>query len=386
MFLKNQGEAQLEYYEKMLKIIGSLSRLFSESSDPYIQYRVAENLFCKSFGAKNHSRSDCSVDASKDGLGVGIKTFLEKNGFTSQKIAEFNGDHISFKDLGTKEKVLRVCEMRNDRLNTTKNLLGLEEMIYHCVTRKNNNISIFETPMELVDIGGIRNVSEKKNVISFNDGINEYAFNVTKSTLYKRFITPSDQLNFRVEILDDPFSTLEILMREVQNSDLLFSPLREEGHVFLPLYSTKNGNKFVADSSGLNQWNAKGRARNENEAYIQIPVKVHKKHPGFFPPRDTSFTLILPDGSKLSAKVCQENSKALMSNPNSALGDWLLRSVLKLSKGELLKYERLVSLGLDSVLICKISEGVYSIDFTKIGSYENFIGDFGEEDDEDSDD
>ncbi|WP_323807506.1 hypothetical protein [Moraxella catarrhalis] len=27
----------------------------------------------------------------------------------------------------------------------------------------------------------------------------------------------------------------------------------------------------------------------------------------------------------LNAKVCQENSKALMTNPNSALADWLLR-------------------------------------------------------------
>ena len=47
-----------DYYENMLKIIGSLSRLFSESYIPYLDSRVAENLFCKAFEAQNKSRED----------------------------------------------------------------------------------------------------------------------------------------------------------------------------------------------------------------------------------------------------------------------------------------------------------------------------------------
>jgi len=108
MFLKAQDGKKIEYYEKMLKTIGSLSRLFSESNEPYIQYRIAENLFCKSFNADNLSRTDCSADASKDKLGVGIKTFLEKNGATMQKVAEFNSDHQLFRSLADDKKELRI--------------------------------------------------------------------------------------------------------------------------------------------------------------------------------------------------------------------------------------------------------------------------------------
>lgn len=135
MFLSNQPEKQLEYYREMLKTIGSLSRLFSESREPYVEYRIAENLFCKSFGAKNLSRTDCSADASKGNLGIGIKTFLEKNGATMQKVAEFNSEHNLFKELNPEEKIKKIAELRNKRIGATKRIFGLNDLIYHCVTR-----------------------------------------------------------------------------------------------------------------------------------------------------------------------------------------------------------------------------------------------------------
>lgn len=64
-------------------------------------------------------------------------------------------------------------------------------------------------------------------------------------------------------------------------------------------------------------------------------------------------------------KVCQDNRKSLMSNPNKALGMWLLREVLKLKEGELLKYDRLKELGIDSVILYKYNDEEYSIDFVK---------------------
>ena len=54
-----------------------------------------------------------------------------------------------------------------------------------------------------------------------------------------------------------------------------------------------------------------------------------------------------------------------MSNPNKALGLWLLREVLQLKEGELLKYDRLKELGIDSVILYKHSDEEYSIDFVK---------------------
>lgn len=211
MFLDKQEPQKKSYYEEMLKNVGSLSRLFSESNEPYIQYRIAENLFCKSFEADNLSRTDCSADASKGNIGIGIKTFLEKNGASMQKVAEFNSEHILFRNLNEKDKILKVSELRNERIETTKRIFGLEGMIYHCITRKEGGITVYELPMDLVDIGNIKNVKIKKNVINFEDCINEYSFNVTKSTLYKRFKTEKVLMDFPVNILEDPFDALESL-------------------------------------------------------------------------------------------------------------------------------------------------------------------------------
>lgn len=371
MFLSNQTKEQIAYYQEMLKTIGSLSRLFSEGGEPYVEYRIAENLFCKSFEAKNLSRSDCSADASKGTLGIGIKTFLEKNGATMQKVAEFNSEHNLFKGLEPEEKVKKIASLRNRRIDTTKRIFGLNDLIYHCVTRKKGSILVYETGMDSVDIENIIGVDDRDNIIGFSDGLNEYSFNVSKSTLYKRFHTQNTILDLPVKILDDPFEALEKMFR-VAEPMLSFAPIREFPHIFLPLYSTKSGIKIVSEKSGLNQWNASGRSRDPNEVYIPIPAWIHSAYPDFFPSRDEAFALILPNGSEMSAKVCQDNSKALMSNPNSALGEWLLRGVLNLKEKELLTYSKLEEIGLDSVVIYKADSGKYDINFTKMGDYENF--------------
>lgn len=379
MFLESQDKNQIEYYREMLKVVGSLSRLFSESSEPYIQYRVAENLFCKAFDAENLSRTDCSADASKNRLGIGIKTFLEKNGDTMQKVAEFNSEHYLFRDLSGLEKLTKVCELRNTRIETTKRIFDLDALMYHCVTRKEKGILVYETPMDPVQISNIKNIKERRNIIGFNDGVNEYSFNVTKSTLYKRFTTNKTLLDFPVEILENPFDSLENLLKKSEGG-LVFAPTKLETHIFLPLYSVKQGEKYVAEKSGLNQWNASGRTRADDEVYIQIPAWIHRDFPRFFPGRDEPFTLLLPNGKQMSAKVCQQGSKALMSNPNIDLGKWILRDVLNLKEGELLTYEKLASIGLDSIVIYKSMDGMYDIDFARLGSYEEFSGNRVEED------
>lgn len=371
MFLTDQNEKQIGYYQEMLQTIGSLSRLFSESNEPYVAYRIAENLFCKSFEAENLSRTDCSADASKNSIGIGVKTFLEKNGSTMQKVAEFNSEHNLFNGLDTVQKITKISEFRNNRLETTRRIFGLETLIYHCVTRKENGILVYETSMDLVDIENISKIDDRGNVIGFSDPLNEYSFNVAKSTLYKRFHTEHVALDLPVKIIDDPFSALEKMFRVVE-STISFAPIRQQPHVFLPLYSTKSGEKVVPEKSGLNQWNASGRSRDPNEAYVPIPAWIHGAYPGFFPNRDEPFTLVLPNGGKMSAKICQDGSKALMSNPNSALGEWLLRNVLNLKTHELLTYQKLEEIGLDAVVIYKMDSGEYDIDFTKIGSYEQF--------------
>lgn len=371
MFIEKQSSKDKTYYTEMLHAIGSLSRLFSENPSPYLEYRIAENLFCKAFKAKNISRSDCSADASKDGIGIGVKTFLYGNGETLQKIAEFNKEHELFRNKNTEQKISVIAELRNTRLETTRKIYGVPNLLYHCIGRKPEKMVIFETSMVPVDIQTIKDIKVDGNSIRFNDAHNEYAFNIAKSTLYKRFLGNNPILEIPVEILEDPFDAISKLA-DTSFHSLRFAHTSTGTKIFLPLYSQKHGEKLVPERSGLNQWNASGRPRNPNEVYIPIPAWLHRCFPGFFPEREELFTLALPDGKSLSAKVCQDGSKALMTNPNSALGEWLLRGILGLKERELLTYERLQLIGLDSVVLYKKNDGNYEIDFAPIGSYEEF--------------
>lgn len=376
MFLEKQLKEQIGSYAQLLKAVSSLSRLFSEAPEPYVAYRAAEKIFCKAFGAKDLSRSDASADASKDKLGFGIKTFLEKNGRSLQKVAEFNSDHRVFHGLSPEEKVRKIAELRNERIETTKRIFKIDDIIYHCITRKVGKILIHESPVTLINIEKIRDVRPTitGNTIQFSDPSAEYSFSVSKSTLSKRFTTGEILLEVPVRIIEDPFARIAKLVEEV---GLIFAPERPLPHVYLPLYSLRGGKINVPEKSGLNQWNASGRPRDPDEIYIPIPAWIHEKFPGFFPPRDQPFELTLPSRDTMSAKVCQDNGKALMSNPNSAVGKWLLREVMNLNERELLTYDKLQTIGLDSVVVYKIDNQTYDIDFTRIGSYENFLAENG---------
>lgn len=144
-------------------------------------------------------------------------------------------------------------------------------------------------------------------------------------------------------------------------------------YVILPLYSIKKKEKFVFEKSDLNHWNAGGRKRDIGEIYIPIPRDIREDYPNFFPKRDIHFNLQIPTGEVFEAKVCQDNSKALMTNPNKALSDWLLRKVLQLKEGELATIEKLDKLGFDSVIILKDESENYKIDIMKTGSFDSFV-------------
>ena len=378
MFLDKQPKEQVNYYKRLLESVGSFSKLFSEAPEPYLAYRMAENLFCKAFEAENLSRSDASADASKDKMGFALKTFLEGNGHSMQKVAEFNSDHSLFNSLEPEEKIKKIAELRNERLETTKRIFGLDEIIYHCVTRQVGKMIIYETPFPFIDIPKIKDIKVTNSSIQFSDPSGEYSFNISKSTLYKRFVTDNVLLEVPVRLLDDPFTQIEKVMSEV---GLIFAPVKVQPHVFLPLYSVRGG-KHVQEKSGLNQWNAGGRKRKQDEVYIPIPAWIHQKFPVFFPDRDKVFELTLPDRTPLSASVCQDGSKALMSNPNTVLGKWILRDVLNLKEGELVTYEKLQTIGLDTVVVYKIDDEHYDIDFTHIGSYDDFLSENDKEDTE----
>ena len=266
------------------------------------------------------------------------------------------------------------------RITTTVDITGveLEKLLYHCVVRTDKRFIIYETGMDLIDIPNINGIRKSTdNTVYFNDHRNEYCFNISKSTLFKKFNVDT-LTDFEVPIYDDPYSILYDLLHEdipaERISEAVAPTTNIVGRVVLPLYSSRGGIKSVPAKSGLNQWNALGRARAPDEVYIPIPAWIHKVYPHFFPGRDIPFDLILPDSAKtvLSAKVCQDGSKALMSNPNKDLGKWLLRQVLRLPEGQLLTYETLIQKGIDSIEISKNTNGSYNINFKKIGTYEDF--------------
>ena len=64
--IENEGN-----YLKLLSAVSKLSGLFSESAVPFINYRVAENIFCRSFDAGNLSRSDTAFVAIYNFFGFG---------------------------------------------------------------------------------------------------------------------------------------------------------------------------------------------------------------------------------------------------------------------------------------------------------------------------
>ena len=388
MFYDIQPVEHQENYKNMLKILGSLSRLFSEAEEPYLYYRVHENIFAKYFEVNNNARHDDSVDAydTHSDLGIGLKTWV---GGDNQKVAEFGRLRPQYEHLTGMELIQTIAGYRNTRIRTTMNSHGLNEIIYHIVKRVPGAMCIYEAAFDEIDIDKIvlHENRGNENSIYFEDGKHTYKFSHSKNTLYMIFddMEPLDE--FEVEIFDDPYDVLSKLM-EHGIAVPAQEPISREDQLCLRLYSTKsNGIKYVAKHSGLIQWNSDRKSyrtnedgdrevyratqRDSNELYIPYPAADrHRKD--FFPPRNENFDLMLPDGQWIKAKVCQQDGKAIQSNPNSSLGKWLLRDVFELDEGTLVTYDMLRVFNIDSVMFTKIEKYKYKVDFCELGTYERF--------------
>jgi hypothetical protein len=154
-------------------------------------------------------------------------------------------------------------------------------------------------------------------------------------------------------------------------------------YVILPLYSPRGRqNRKVYERSGINQWNASGRERSFGEAYIPVPKAIHDRFPNFFPSRFSKFKIKLPDVRIVTASLCQSEGKALMSDPNKDICDWLFRLIDessaamrgRFSRGIPYKYDDLKKIGTDSVRISKAAASThdYELAVMPLGSYEQF--------------
>lgn len=376
MFYDKQLKKQQDEYKNMLAIIGKLTLLFSESSSPYLPYRCHENIFCKYFEAENLGRKDCSADAKKGKIGIGLKTWV---GNDDQKVAEFGKLKTRYDMLDGLDLCKRISEYRNERIRITMNMYGIKDMIYHIIKRLPGEMQVLEHAFDYINIDGIELIEDRGNDNNtyFTDGNHTYHFSKSKNTLCMIFDNLEFMDSFPVEIIDDPYEYLLKTNEETTNFISLKNNENKikydlEKQLCLRLYTIIHGEKVVSPKSGLNQWNAGGRKRHENEVYIPYPVLDRNRNTEFFPPRDTPFNLHMPDGSIISAKVCQDGGKAIMSNPNKELGEWLLRKVFELKPGVVLTYEDLERFNVDSVIFTKNDDGSYSVDFAELGTYESF--------------
>lgn len=396
------SKLDVDTYLKKLGSIAKLSSLFSDGSTPFIHSRLAERLYCLETGAVDLSRRDISFDALNNGVqGIGIKTFVTKSKKTSnvEKIAELTSYASKGKLTGISGEALalEVSRVRNLRVESDIAELGIDlsNCFYHCVVRAPDEIFIIEQDFAFIDLGKIRPTDSRgKPVASFSseghvyfeDGEFGYMFNVAKNVLYRRFIPENGFVSKSITGLEslkigrllDGIASLE------QGAD--GAPIEDSSSalpfVILPLYSP--GKEFVYPKSGINQWNANGRKRKFPEAYISVPKTVHRKFPGFFPPRNKTFSLRLPNGNIVIAKICQQGDKALMSNPNTALCEWLFPLIdgsfteserRGLTEGRPYTYSDLVAIGKNAVRVTKTfgQEWDYELESAPIGSYEGFI-------------
>jgi len=399
-------------YDTLLRSIASLSGLFSQSETPYIDSRFVEKLFVVTTGARDLGRADKSFDAFLDtGAGIGVKTFVAgAQRHSDEKIAEFTdlGNRGHFKNVAKRELVRRVALARNIRVESNAKEYGvdLSQSVYHCLIRIPGGAVVHEEPYELIDIKNIRPLLKNGKPapawgamgdgVYFTDGRSKYKFNIAKNVLYKRFHFDPKVNHIELAIHPDPLSLLdELVGRKPRRSQMGIvislgmddAPLGVKGvdYVVLPLYSPKT--KKVHEKSGINQWNARGRKRKFGEVYVSIPSEVRRTYPGFFPPRDRHFDLLLSDSSMIHrAKVCQQDGKALMTERNIELGRWLLSVIDPATKSEDFDlpptrirpytYEDLVAIGSDSVIIARQKVGgttKYVASFGSLGSFEDFM-------------
>lgn len=370
-FYTNESCNKKKEYIENLKIIGSLSNLFSESESPFLYYRIMEKIFSKVFDCDDLSRSDITIDVRKGKLGIGLKTFLHHKNGSFQKIAEFNKVSHLFRHINEDLKLIQaVSYYRNKRLDFAVNSQGLSETIYHVITRDTHKMYLYEEDMTYINLEKITIDKVRANTILFNDGINSYSFSKSKNTLMMKFLPKGENLveEINVDIYDDPLSILKNILKDDQ------LPIPGKDYIILPLYSDRLNE--VTEKAGLNMWNASGRLRHHDEVYFPIPKWIHNVFNRFFNYRNNNFNsypfnVTLPDGKTLNMKITQSNGKALQSNPNKALGKWILRDVLRLPINTLVTKNLLDEIGIDSIQLTKNGDE-YKLDFLPTNSFLEF--------------
>ena len=125
----NHNNNEFRLYADYLRASSALSRLFSDSKVPLLYYRLVENVFCKSFAAKNMAREDGAYDAIKGNTGIGIKTFVAPGEHKTEKVAEFNKLSATLRDMQGMTLVKALADYRNARIEWANRTYGVPARI-----------------------------------------------------------------------------------------------------------------------------------------------------------------------------------------------------------------------------------------------------------------
>lgn len=393
------SQNEKDEYIQFLKIFGALSGLFKDNQEgsnarkPYLYYRNHEQLFARVFDVEDLTRKDSAFDAlgvwKNDRVGIGLKTWIHTKDKTFQKVAEFNKlapEVIAplIKN-GTSEQVIRkVSELRNERIMLDKRLYKTDREVYHFITRDDNVMNIIETPYELIDIDSLELISDGKTY-TFKDKLHNYKFYTSKSVLLEEFDASEGEIIEQIPIqqFDDPFELIRMIDIPKENTEVIYE------EIILPLYQDKKEGPFVSPCSGINIRNSKSKNKNSNtprpeyEIEVRVSTWIHHIYPKFFginafddneikDKELNDFDLILPDGRVLRGRIKQEKGKSLQTDPQGALGEWILKDVLGLKNREIVTMDYLNELGIDSLRVIKLNDKQFRITVAETGAYEKF--------------
>ncbi len=396
---KFKDKERNEYIE-FLKIFGALSGLFKDNQDganarkPYLYYRNHEQLFARVFDVEDLTRKDSAFDAlsnwENDRVGIGLKTWIHTKDRTYQKVAEFNKLAPTVIEPiiknGTPEEVIRkVSELRNERIMLDKRLYRTDRDIYHFITRDDDVMNIIETNYDLINIESLELIKSDGKTYTFKDKLRNYKFYKSKSVLLEEFDASQGEIikQIPIEQFDDPFELIKMISipqkpKEITNEE-----------IYLPLYQDKKEGRIVSDCSGVNIRHSKPKNKGSNtprpeyEIEVRISKWIHRVFPNFFGldaldetqiknSKLNDFDLILPDSRILRGRIKQANGKSLQTNPQGALGEWILKDVLGLENREVVTWDLLDGLGIDSLKVTKLDDKHFKITVAETGAYEKF--------------
>lgn len=393
-------EKEKSEYIQFLKIFGALSGLFKDTKEganankPYLYYRNHEQLFARVFDVEDLTRKDSAFDVvmtlENERVGIGLKTWIHTKDFTYQKVAEFNKLSIEvinplIETAPPEEVIKKISELRNERIKFDKRLHGTNREVYHFITRDDNTMNIIETNYDLIDLDSIELIKYDGKTFTFRDKSHTYKFYKSKSVLLQEFNASKKEIieSIDIEQFEDPFELIKMIKLPQRKSKNIYE------EIYLPLYQDKKDGMYVSEVSGINVRHSKSKTKNSNkkrpeyEIEVRISTWIHHIFPKFFgidafdknQIKDkylNDFNLILPDGRVLEGRIKQENGKSLQTNPQKALGVWILKDVLGLENREVVTLELLNKLGIDSLKITKIDNKNFKITVAETGAYERF--------------